>query len=321
MDGDGRGRWLWVVGISTVVAAALALALVGSARGVKAEEQGKMKKLTPEEERVIVHKGTEAPFLGKYVKHSADGTYSCKRCGRPLFRSSDKFDSGCGWPSFDDAIPDAVRELPDPDGMRTEIVCAGCGAHLGHVFTAEGYTPKNVRHCVNSVSLDFVRTPSTAAGRAIFAGGCFWGVEHHFSKEPGVLGVTSGYTGGHVPSPTYEQVCSGTTGHLEAVEVTFDPAVTTFEKLARLFFETHDPTQADGQGPDIGEQYHSAIFVMDDEQRQVASKLVALLRDKGLDVVTELREAGPFWPAEAYHQDYFARKGTLPICHDRVKRF
>jgi peptide methionine sulfoxide reductase msrA/msrB len=304
--------------VAAMLASLFALAVIGAAG---AKEHGKMKRLTPEEARVIVHKGTEAPFTGKYLKHSADGIYACKRCGAPLFRSTDKFDSGSGWPSFDDAIPGAVRELPDPDGMRTEIVCASCGAHLGHAFAGEGFTPKNVRHCVNSVSLEFVPVAGAAAGRAIFAGGCFWGVEHHFAKEPGVLRVTSGYTGGHADSPTYEQVCSGTTGHLEAVEVLFDPAATTFEKLARLFFEIHDPTQADGQGPDLGEQYASAIFVLDDGQREAAAKLIELLRKKGLDVVTGIRQAGTFWPAEAHHQDYYARKGTEPYCHIKVKRF
>ena len=114
------------------------------------------KPLTPEEEYVIVHKGTEHPFTGKYWNHKADGTYVCKRCQTPLFPSDAKFDSGTGWPSFDDAFPGAVKELPDADGRRTEIVCAHCGAHLGHVFRGEGFTPKQTRHCVNSVSLDFI---------------------------------------------------------------------------------------------------------------------------------------------------------------------
>jgi len=280
------------------------------------------RKLTPEEERVIVHKGTEAPFSGKYEHFNESGTYVCKRCGAPLYRSADKFDARCGWPAFDDEIDGAVKRTPDADGMRTEITCARCGAHLGHVFLGEGFTQKNIRHCVNSVSLDFV-----AAGQekktdtAIFAGGCFWGVEYYMQKLPGVISTTVGYTGGHKDNPTYKEVCAGGTGHYEAIEVVFDPAVTTFEEVAKMFFETHDPTQWNHQGPDFGEQYRSAVFYRNEEQKAITEKLIGLLKEKGFRVVTEVRPAARFWKAEDYHQDYYDHKGTLPYCHGYTKRF
>lgn len=283
-----------------------------------------MKPLTPEERRVIVDKATEMPFSGRYCCFDEAGTYRCRRCGAPLYRSQDKFDAGCGWPSFDDAIPDAVRRAPDPDGQRTEILCARCGGHLGHVFEGERLTPKNTRHCVNSLSLDF--EPAAVSGRAqtetaIFAGGCFWGVEHMLAQVPGVVDVESGYTGGATECPSYEEVCSHTTGHAEAVRVTFDPTQVSYETLARMFFEIHDPTQRDGQGPDLGNQYRSEIFYASPEQETTARRLIALLRAKGYDVATEVTPAGRFWPAEEYHQDYYARKGTQPYCHRYTKRF
>ncbi len=279
-----------------------------------------LNKLTPEEARVIRDKGTEVPFSGEYTDCDAKGLYACRQCDALLFRSSDKFHAGCGWPAFDDAIRGAVKRQPDADGRRVEIVCATCGGHLGHVFGGEGFTPKNTRHCVNSISMRFLPADKVELGRAVFAAGCFWGVEHLFQQAPGVLETTVGYTGGTTEQPTYEQVCSHRTGHAEAVEVRFDPVRTTFERLAKLFFEIHDPTQVNRQGPDRGNQYRSAVFVQDEEQERVARALIDRLRAQGLDVATRLEPAAHFWPAEDYHQDYYERKGSEPYCHLRRTR-
>jgi peptide methionine sulfoxide reductase msrA/msrB len=282
----------------------------------------KYNKLTKEEEKVIIYKGTEPPFSGKYNDHWEKGTYICKRCNAPLYRSEDKFNAGCGWPSFDDEILGAVKKIPDPDGVRTEILCANCGAHLGHVFLGEGFTEKNVRHCVNSISLDFV--PAKKERRtetAIFAGGCFWGTEYHFKRAKGVISTTVGYIGGHKGNPTYEEVCHGDTGHAEAVKVVFDPDIISYEELAKLFFEIHDPTQVNRQGPDVGEQYRSEVFYLNDEQKTIAEKLIRILKDKGYKIATKVTKASTFWKAEEYHQDYYNKIGGSPYCHVYIKRF
>ncbi len=290
---------------------------------VKKEHGMHFNELTPDEERVIVNKGTERPFTGKYYLNKENGTYLCRRCDAPLFRSTDKFESGTGWPSFDDAIEGAVKQIPDADGSRTEIVCARCGGHLGHVFFRERMTAKNVRHCVNSLSLGFLPAAKAAkvTQKAIFAGGCFWGVEYHFNKLKGVFSAKSGYTGGLTDHPTYKQVCTGRTGHAEAVEIEFDPALVSYETLAKLFFEIHDPTEINRQGPDIGTQYRSAVFYTDDEQKKVAEKLIGELKAKGYKVVTTVEHAATFWEAEEYHQDYYERNGHQPYCHIYQKRF
>jgi peptide methionine sulfoxide reductase msrA/msrB len=284
------------------------------------------RELTPFEKSVILDKGTELPFSGEYVYNKAKGKYLCRQCGAPLYRSEDKFESSCGWPGFDDEIPGAVFRSPDADGVRTEITCAACGGHLGHVFTGEGHTDKNTRHCVNSVSMVFVPEDGgvvTGTGRetAIFGGGCFWGVEYMMSGQPGVTSVQSGFMGGHLRQPSYRQVCTGTTGHAEVVKVEFDPGEVSYETLARLFFEIHDPTQEGGQGPDIGDQYRSVIFYTTENQRETAEKLVKELKEAGYRVVTRIERAHTFWPAEDYHQNYYAQKGTLPYCHAYTKRF
>ncbi|MEE4214794.1 MAG: bifunctional methionine sulfoxide reductase B/A protein [Bacteroidales bacterium] len=287
------------------------------------QEANRLNFLSEFEEYVIKEKGTEVAWTGKYNDLKDAGTFICKQCGQALFRSEDKFDSRCGWPSFDDEIEGAVKRVPDADGMRTEIVCSNCGAHLGHVFEGEGFTDKNLRHCVNSVSMDFV-AGDLDEGRyetAILAGGCFWGVEYYLQKMDGVKSVVSGYTGGKIKNPSYREVSTGRTGHAEAVKVVYDPDKVSYEEVLRTFLEIHDPTQVNRQGPDIGEQYRSAIFFMNDYQREIAVKLLNILRDKGYDIATEMTRAGEFYEAEQYHQDYYFEKGSTPYCHGYVKRF
>lgn len=276
--------------------------------------------LTPEEEYVIVNKGTERPYSGEYNDNKKKGTYYCKRCNAPLYQSENKFDSHCGWPSFDDEIKGAVNRVPDLDGMRTEIICSNCGGHLGHVFTGEGFTEKNIRHCVNSISLIF-KEDRMNTETAYFAGGCFWGVEHLMKKQNGVISTTVGYIGGVKENPTYEEVCTGKTGHAEVLEIIFNPEIISFEELAKLFFEIHDFSQVNRQGPDIGTQYRSGVFFTNDKQKNVIEKLIVILKEKGYKVATEINKANKFWKAEDYHQDYYDVTGKQPYCHTYKKSF
>ena len=287
----------------------------------KKVKENNYRKLTAEEERVLIHKGTEYPYTGKYNSFKDKGIFNCKQCNIPLFKSDDKFDSGCGWPSFDDAIENNVQEIPDADGRRTEIVCRECGGHLGHVFKGERFTKKNTRHCVNSISLQFEAADKSPRDTAIFASGCFWGTEYHLQRFKGVIDTKPGYIGGNIKNPSYQQVCSGMTGHAEAVRVIYNPDSVSYEDLAKLYFETHDPTQVDRQGPDIGTQYRSEIFYTNDEQKKIASDLIKQLESKGLKVATKLTLASTFWVAEDYHQDYYLKTGKQPYCHKYIKRF
>lgn len=282
--------------------------------------------LNAEEQQVILNKGTERPFTGEYNDFIEGGMYVCKQCDAPLYLSQHKFQSTCGWPSFDDEIKGAVKRLTDQDGRRTEILCSHCDGHLGHVFEGEMLTEKNIRHCVNSVSMKFVSSDDMKENdqsikEAFFAGGCFWGVEHLMQKQAGVLSVESGYMGGEIENPTYEQVCSKTTGHLEVVKVAYRPNEISFETLSKLFFEIHDPTQQDGQGPDIGNQYLSAIFYMEDSEKETAEGLIRILEEKGLSIATQLLPKATFWKAEDYHQDYYQKNGQSPYCHQYKKLF
>ncbi len=284
----------------------------------------KFNELNPEEIRVIENKGTEMPFSGEYDGFYEAGTYNCKKCNTPLFSSTDKFNSGSGWPSFDDTLPNAVKEIPDADGRRVEIVCATCGGHLGHVFRGEQITPKSTRHCVNSISLDFKPIEKDEKyKKAYFASGCFWGTEYWFQKAKGVFDAHSGYMGGHTVNPTYHEVCAKDTGHLETVEVIYDPKEVSFETLCQLFFETHNPEQMNGQGPDIGPQYLSAVFTNDVEEEDTVQILINQLEEKGMNIATMIKDANEhtFYKAEEEHQNYYKLRNSTPYCHVYTKRF
>lgn len=277
--------------------------------------------LSKTEEIILLHKGTEKPFSHSYDILFDSGVYVCKQCDFPLYLSENKFDSGCGWPSFDEEIKGHVLHIPELESDRTEIICARCKGHLGHLFLNEHLNSKETRHCVNGHSLQFVGafTPQ-GLERAVFAGGCFWGPQALLKKEKGVIESYVGYTGGEVIDPTYEEVGSHNTGHVEAVELFFDPEKISYETLLKLFFEIHDFSQKDGQGPDIGPQYLSRIFYYSRAQKKAIDKVMEMLKHRGYKIATEALIGSVFYKAEGYHQNYLDTHSHQG-CHIRKSIF
>ena len=278
--------------------------------------------LTPVAKNIICEKHTEYPNAGVYTTLESSGSYLCRQCGIALFRAKHKFHSGCGWPSFDSSIPNTVLELPDSDGRRVEILCQRCNAHLGHIFHGEQMTALNTRHCVNSLALDFVSSVDVVDSEEIILGaGCFWGVEYLLQNLTGVLKTEVGYSGGVTQNPTYKDICGQMTHHVEVIRIVYDPSVISYEQVIKYFFEIHDFTQIDGQGPDLGEQYLSTIFYYNLEQYQIAQQIIEQLEQLGYNPITSLRKATVFWLAEDYHQSYYTNNREQPYCHRHKKIF
>ena len=343
-----------VVGLACGAVALVRSAKAAAANAVTTNTQATMKdfqkpdadqlkqKLSAEQFAVTQRCGTEPPFRNAYWDNHQPGIYVDVVSGEPLFSSLDKFDSGTGWPSFTQPLKGTeIAEKKDTSfgSVRTEVRSKQADSHLGHVFEDGPREKGGMRYCINSASLKFIPVaemaqagygkllePFVAAGlikapsseTAILAGGCFWGMEEIIRQLPGVIKTTVGYSGGKTADPTYKEVCTGTTGHAEAIEVVFDPARLSYEGLLDYFFRMHDPTTLNRQHNDVGTQYRSAIFYTSEAQKQTAESVKAKLEQAkkfNRPITTEITAASKFYSAEDYHQKYLVKNPGGYTCH------
>lgn len=287
------------------------------------------KSLSADQYYILRKKGTEEPYSGELLLNKEKGVYKCAGCGNSLFTDDMKFDSHCGWPSFDKEIAGGkIKTLTDnTHGMqRVEIQCANCGGHLGHLFD-DGPTETGMRYCVNSLSLEFVgknelkqeesKNTTSKNDTIVLGGGCFWCVEAVYEMLKGVVKVESGYGGGKGANPSYKDVCTGTTGHAEVVSIVYDKSKLELSAILKVFFTVHDPTTLNRQGADAGTQYRSVIFYKNEAQKNTINTVIDALKKEKVfasPIVTQVAPFTNFYVAENYHQDYYELNKKEPYC-------
>ncbi len=321
----------------------LILSCKSNAKEIIMNKKELKEKLTPLQYHVTQENGTEPAFENEYWDNKKEGIYVDIVSGEPLFSSTDKYDSGTGWPSFTKPIDNEfIKTVTDKSFFmtRTEVRSKIADSHLGHVFD-DGPQPTGLRYCMNSSALKFIPVEKMEKADygdylklfpdykkkislnnnkyelATFAAGCFWGVEYILKEIKGVIDTTVGYTGGGKKDPSYYDVSTGNTGHAEAVQIKYNPDIVSYEELLDYFWRLHDPTTPNQQGPNFGTQYRSVIFYHNENQKKIAEKSKADFNNKDIfknKAITQIIPAVTFYTAEEYHQDYYSKNGGL-VCH------